>query len=91
VRCRPASGQSRANRQALIRKQAALASYALRYSRQARFVRPALVDGKPGLSTVFLGRLTGALGFTFEDETITEIEMIDIPAHLRRDVIVQQK
>jgi len=66
----------------------AVARYALKYSRQARFVRPALVDGTPGLAIVLLGRVIGALGFTFGDETILEIEMIDIPARLRRDVAV---
>ncbi|MGE5136999.1 MAG: sigma-70 family RNA polymerase sigma factor [Gemmatimonadota bacterium] len=66
----------------------AVASYALRYSRQARFVRPALVDGTPGLAIVLLGRVIGALGFTFRDEAIIEIEGIDIPERLRRDVVV---
>lgn len=64
----------------------AVASYALRYARQARFVRPALVDGRPGLAIVVLGRVIGALGFTFRDDVIIEIEMIDIPGRLRRDV-----
>ena len=67
---------------------AAVAGYALRYSRQARFVRPALVDGTPGLAIVLLGRVIGALGFTFRDEAIIEIEMIDIPERLRHDVAV---
>ncbi|MGD0704521.1 MAG: sigma factor [Trebonia sp.] len=66
------------------------ASYALRYSRQARFVRPALVDGTPGLAIVLLGRVIGALGFTFRDEAIIEIEMIDIPDRLRRDVVISR-
>jgi RNA polymerase sigma-70 factor (ECF subfamily) len=64
----------------------AVASYALRYSRQARFVRPALVDGTPGLAIVLLGRVVGALGFTFHGEMIAEIEMIDIPGRLRHEV-----
>ncbi len=68
----------------------AVASYALRYSRQAHFVRPALVDGAPGLAIVLLGRVIGALGFTFRDEAIIEIEMIDIPDRLRRDVAVSR-
>jgi RNA polymerase sigma-70 factor (ECF subfamily) len=69
---------------------AAVAGYALRYSRQARFVRPALVDGTSGLAIVLLGRVIGALAFTFRDEAIIEIEMIDIPGRLRRDVIVSR-
>jgi len=66
----------------------AVASYALRYSRQARFVRPAQVDGTPGLAIVLFGRVIGALGFTFRDEAVIEIEMIDIPDRLRHDVVV---
>jgi len=66
----------------------AVASYALRYSRQARFVRPALVDGTPGLAIVLRGRVIGALGFTFRDEAVIEIEMIDISDRLRRDVVI---
>ena len=66
----------------------AVADYALRYSRQARFVRPALVDGTPGLAIVLLGRVIGALGFTYRGEAVIEIEMIDIPDRLRRDVAV---
>ena len=68
-----------------------VASYALRYSRQARFVRPALVDGTPGLAIVLLGRAIGALGFTFRDEAVIEIEMIDLPGRLRRDVVVSHR
>jgi RNA polymerase sigma factor (sigma-70 family) len=68
----------------------AVAGYALRYARQARFVRPALVDGTPGLAIVLLGRVIGALGFTIGDEAIIEIEMIDIPGRLRNDVVVSR-
>jgi RNA polymerase sigma-70 factor (ECF subfamily) len=70
------------------RGQAAVAGYALRYSRHARFVRPAQVDGTPGLAIVVLGRVIGALGFTFRGEAIIEVEMIDIPGRLRDDVTV---
>jgi RNA polymerase sigma factor (sigma-70 family) len=65
-----------------------VASYALRYSRQARFVRCALVDGTPGLAVVMLGRLIGALGFTFADESIIEIQMISFPDRLHHDVVI---
>jgi hypothetical protein len=34
-----------------------------------------------------LGRVIGALGFTFRDEAIIEIEMIDSPDRLRNDVV----
>jgi hypothetical protein len=33
----------------------------------------------PGLAIVFLGRVIGALGLTYRDEAIIEIEMIDTP------------
>jgi hypothetical protein len=46
------------------------------------------VNGAPGLALVLLGRVIGALAFTFRDEAIVEIEMIDIPGRLRRDVTV---
>ena len=68
----------------------AVAGYALRYSRQARFVWPALVDGTPGLAIVLLGRVIGALGFTYRGDAIIEIEMIDISGRLRRDVAVSR-
>lgn len=65
-----------------------VAEYALRYSRHARFVRPALVDGTPGLAIIALGRIIGALGFTYRGEAVLEIEMIDIVGRLRRDVML---
>jgi RNA polymerase sigma factor (sigma-70 family) len=64
-------------------------AYALRYSRGARFVRPALVDGTPGLAIRVPGRLIGALGFTIagdgdgDGEVITAIDMISDRARLR--------
>jgi len=58
-------------------------AYALRYSRAARFVRPALVDEAAGLAIVALGRLIGALGFTFKNDRIAEIEAISDPERLR--------
>lgn len=67
-----------------------VAGYALRYSRHARFVRPALVDGTPGLAIVLLGRVIGALGFTYRGEAIIEITMIDTPDRLRHDVMVSR-
>jgi RNA polymerase sigma-70 factor, ECF subfamily len=58
-------------------------AYALRYSRAARFVRPALVDEAAGLAIVAFGRLIGALGFTFRNDKIAEIEAISDPERLR--------
>jgi len=58
-------------------------AYALRYSRAARFVRPALVNEASGLAIVAFGRLIGALGFTFKNDKIAEIEAISDPERLR--------
>ena len=58
-------------------------AYALRYSRAARFVRPALVNGAAGLAIGLPGRLIGALGFTFKSDKIAEIEMISDRERLR--------
>jgi hypothetical protein len=68
---------------ATMRGARAVGGYALRFSRGARFVRPALVHGAPGLAIRLPGRVIGALGFTFEGDTITEIDMISDRARLR--------
>ena len=69
---------------ATMRGAHAVGAYALRFSRGARFVRPALVDGSPGLAIGPRRRLLGALGFTFDGDTITAIDMISERARLRR-------
>ena len=68
---------------ATMRGAHAVGTYALRFSRGARFVRPALVDGSPGLAIGPGRRLLGALGFTFDGDTITAIDMISGRARLR--------
>jgi RNA polymerase sigma-70 factor (ECF subfamily) len=68
---------------AVMRGARPVGSYALRYSRAARFVQPALVNGTAGLAIVPFGRLIGALGFTLSDGKITEIEMISDRQRLR--------
>jgi RNA polymerase sigma-70 factor (ECF subfamily) len=60
-----------------------VASHALTYSRQARFVRPALVDGAPGLAIAPMRRIIGALAFTVTGGRITEIRLISVRARLR--------
>jgi hypothetical protein len=57
----------------LMRGARAVAGYALTYSRQARFVQPALLNGTAGLAIAPHGRLIGAIGFTFRDGKIAEI------------------
>jgi RNA polymerase sigma factor (sigma-70 family) len=69
---------------AIMRGARDVGAYALSFSRHARVVEPALVDGAVGLAIVPQGRLFGALGFTFSGEKITEIDMISDPEHLRR-------
>jgi hypothetical protein len=68
---------------ATMRGAHAVGAYALKFSRGARFVRPALVDGSPGLAIRLPGRLIGALGFTFDGDTITAIDMISDRGRLR--------
>jgi RNA polymerase sigma-70 factor (ECF subfamily) len=68
---------------AVLRGARAVGSYALGFSRSAQFVEPALVNGAVGLAIVPQGRLMGALGFTFADGQITEIDMISEPGRLR--------
>ena len=69
---------------ATMRGAHAVGAYALKFSRGARFVRPALVDGTPGLAIRLPGRLIGALGFTVDGDTITAIDMISDRGRLRR-------
>jgi len=71
-------------RAATMRGARAVGAYALKFSRGARFVRPALVDGTPGLAIRLPGRLIGALGFTVDGDTITAIDMISDRGRLRR-------
>jgi len=54
------------------------------FARAARFCRIALVNGSPGLVMAPHGRLVWALAFTFAGDTITSIEVIAEPSHLRR-------
>ena len=68
---------------ATMRGAPAVGAYALRFSRGARFVRPALVDGTPGLAIRLPGRLIGALGFTVDGDTIVAIDMISDRGRLR--------
>jgi RNA polymerase sigma factor (sigma-70 family) len=68
---------------AAMRGAHAVGAYALKFSRGARFVRPALVDGTAGLAIRLPGRLIGALGFTVDGDTITTIDMISDRGRLR--------
>jgi RNA polymerase sigma factor (sigma-70 family) len=68
---------------ALMQGARAVAVHALTFSKSARFVQPALVNGAVGLAIVPPGQLIGALGFTFRHDKIAEIEMISDPERLR--------
>ncbi|MEV7965834.1 sigma-70 family RNA polymerase sigma factor [Sphaerisporangium sp. NPDC088356] len=67
----------------LMRGARAVGAHALAFSRAARFVQPALVNGAVGLAIVPQGRLIGALGLTFKHDKIAIIEMIADPERLR--------
>jgi len=67
----------------LMRGARDVAAHALTYSRSARFVRLAMVEGAPGLAIAPMGRIIGALGFTVTDGRITEIQLISVRARLR--------
>jgi RNA polymerase sigma-70 factor (ECF subfamily) len=54
------------------------------FARAARFCRLALLNGSPGLLMAPHGHLLRALVFTFAGDTITGIEVIAEPSHLRR-------
>jgi RNA polymerase sigma-70 factor (ECF subfamily) len=68
---------------ALMQGARPVAAHALTFSKSARFVQPALVNGAMGLAIVPPGQLVGALGFTFERGKIAEIEMISDPERLK--------
>ena len=66
-----------------IRGAQAVAKGALASAERARFAGPALVDGAVGLVMAPRGRLFLVLGFTFDGDTITDIDVIADPARLR--------
>src|SRR5579859_2655524 len=68
---------------ATMRGADAVGAHALRFSHGARWLRPALVDGAPGLALRLPGRLIGALGFTFDGDRIAAIDLISDRARLR--------
>ncbi len=60
----------------VVRGSGQVGQLALGYSKSARFVEPALVEGFAGLAIVMHGRVIGALRFAFAGELVTEIEAI---------------
>jgi RNA polymerase sigma factor (sigma-70 family) len=59
------------------------AQTAVAFSRMARFVQPALVDGTVGLVFAPRGKLSRALRFEFADGRISRVEVIADPARIR--------
>ena len=66
-----------------VRGAQAWARQAVVYSRGARFVQPALIDGAVGLVLAPRGRLLRVLTFTIEDGKIVGVEIIGDPERLR--------
>jgi len=56
---------------------------AIVFSRLARFVQPALVNGSPGLVVARRGQLSRALSFKIVDDKIIEFEVIADPKRVR--------
>ena len=56
---------------------------AIAFSRLARFVQPALVNGSPGLVIARRGQLSRALSFKIVDDKIIEFEVIADPKRVR--------
>jgi RNA polymerase sigma-70 factor (ECF subfamily) len=67
-----------------IRGAANWARGAITFSRHARFVQPALVDGTVGLVLAPGGRLLRALHFTISDGKIRHADIIADPEHLKQ-------
>jgi RNA polymerase sigma factor (sigma-70 family) len=65
-----------------VRGAATSAKGAIAYSRGARFVRPALIDGNVGAVLAPQGKLSRVLRFTFREGKIAEVEVIGDPARL---------
>ena len=63
----------------------------LALSRGLRSVQPALIDGSVGLILAPRGKLLRVLTFTFENATISRVEVIGDPARFRElDIAVLQ-
>jgi RNA polymerase sigma-70 factor (ECF subfamily) len=68
----------------VVRGAAEVAGQAMLYSQLARFARPALVNGAPGLVTVPDGEPFAVMGFTIRDGRIVEMDVLADPARLAR-------
>lgn len=68
----------------LLRGAQNVAEGALSFTRLAKYARPALVNGAPGLVTVPEGRPFSVIGFTITNGTIVEIDILADPDRLSR-------
>jgi RNA polymerase sigma-70 factor (ECF subfamily) len=68
----------------LMRGADAVASHALTFRHGARFARPALVEGAMGIGIVARERTMVALAFTYDEDAISEIEVITDAERLHR-------
>ncbi|OKI29978.1 sigma-70 family RNA polymerase sigma factor [Streptomyces sp. CB03911] len=68
----------------LVRGAAAVARGAVTFSQAARFARPALVNGAPGLLTAPQGEPFSVMGFTVRNGLIVGIDVLADPTRLRR-------
>ena len=67
----------------VIRGAATIAGQALAFSQPGLLVRPALVNGAPGVVNFVDGRPFSVLGFTVVGGRIVEIDILADPARLR--------
>lgn len=68
----------------LVRGAPAVARQVLRYASLARFARPVLVNGSPGLLGVRDGRAFSLVSMTIRGDTIIEIDVLADPQRLSR-------
>jgi RNA polymerase sigma-70 factor (ECF subfamily) len=68
----------------LVRGARAVVEQALTFSQYTPYVRPALVNGTPGLITVPNGEAFAVMGFTITNGRIVEIDILADPARLSR-------
>ncbi|MCX5202362.1 RNA polymerase sigma factor SigJ [Streptomyces sp. NBC_00237] len=66
----------------VVRGAREVVSNALMFSRGARFARPALVNGAPGLVTVINGKVMGVMAFTIVNDKILELNILADPDRL---------
>ena len=84
VLLRDESGELPPGAAALMYGADAVASHALTFRHGVRFARPALVEGALGIGIVARERTIVALAFTYDEDVISEIEVITDAERLHR-------